>query len=118
MALTTAGQNGAADGVASLATHLALFNGDPEGAGVEISGGSPAYARKSVTWPAASGGSVAASNVPIAFDVPSGATVDHWALYTALTAGTLLAAGTLTSETYGAQGTYNVNTLSLDPLAS
>lgn len=118
MALTVAGQNAAADGVAAIGTHLALFNGDPEGAGSELSGGAPAYARKAITYAAASGGSRAASSVPFAFDIPAGATVTHWAIYTAITAGTLVLAGTLTSETFAGQGVYNVNTLTLDPLAS
>lgn len=117
MALTVLGQNKAADGVAAAFPFVALYNGDPEGAGVEISGGTPAYARKSVTYPAASAGQVAATNVPITFDVPA-STVTHWAAMSASTAGTMGAAGAFAaSEVFAAQGTYNINTLTLNPLA-
>lgn len=81
---------------------------------VEISGGSPAYARKAITFAAASGGSMAASNQP-AFDVPAAAVVNYVGLYSADTAGTLQALDDLTAETFGAQGTYTLTgaTLSL-----
>ena len=120
MALTTDGQNAAADGVAAVYDYLALFNGDPEGAGTEISGGAPAYARQLITYNAASGGQKTASGSPVAsFDIPAGADVTHWALYDASTAGTLGLAGSFgATESFGSQGTFNVNTLTLDPLAS
>lgn len=120
MALTTNGQNAAATGVGDAYTWLALFNGDPEGAGTEISGGSPAYARKQVTWNASASGQRTASGSPVAsFDVPSGAAVSHWALMSAVTGGTMGVAGAFgATENFGSQGTFNVNTLTLDPLAS
>ncbi len=118
MPLTADGQNSAADGVAADNGWLALFDGDPEGAGTELTGGSPAYARKAITWPAASGGAVSASNVPIQFDVPAGADVSHWAIYSAVTGGTRGASnGFGATESYAAQGVFNVNTLTVDPLA-
>lgn len=112
MPFTTAGKNTMLD--ACGITYAALFHGDPESGGTEISGGSPAYARKSVTWASASGGSKAASNQPV-FDVPSGATVDYVAYYTASSGGTLLAKASVSAEVYGAQGTYTLTseTLSL-----
>ncbi len=119
MPLTTDGQNSAADGVAADYGFLALFDGDPDGAGTELTGGSPAYARQAITWPAASAGQVQASNVPITFDVPAGATVSHWAIFTAVTGGTRGASNAFgASEAFASQGTFNVNSLTVDPLAS
>lgn len=120
MTLEVVGQNAAADGIVAAGyTWLALFDGDPGGAGAELSGGSPAYARKSVTFAAASGGSRAASNVPITFDIPAGSDVSHWALYTASTAGTRGLYGAFAgTESYTGQGTFDVNTVVIDPLAT
>jgi hypothetical protein len=51
---------------------VSLHTGDPSTTGAnEATGGSPAYARKAITWSAASAGSMAASNAPV-FDVPAG----------------------------------------------
>jgi len=51
---------------------VSLHTGDPSTTGAnEATGGSPAYARKAITWSAASAGSKAASNSPV-FDVPAG----------------------------------------------
>jgi hypothetical protein len=53
----------------------------------ELTGGSPAYARKSITWSAASSASKAASNSPV-FDIPAASTVAFVGLWSASTAGT------------------------------
>lgn len=120
MALTTNGQNAAAGGVSGTYDYLALYEGDPEGAGTEVSGGAPAYARKLVTWNAPSAGQVTGSGSPVvSFDVPAGAAVSHWALFDSVSAGVMGVAGAFgATENFGSQGTYNVNTLTLDPLAS
>lgn len=56
--------------------------------GNEISGGSPAYARQSITFGANSGGSSDSSNAPV-FDVPGGSTsVAFYGLWSAVTGGT------------------------------
>ena len=89
-------------------THIGLVNGS----GVEISGGTPAYARKSLAsvggWTAVSGGMIRpAANMT--FDIPAGATVAGWRGYTAVTGGTEHGGAALTPEgPYGAQGTYTV----------
>ena len=118
--LTTEGQNASAGGVSDTFGWLALFNGDPDGAGTELSGGSPAYARKAVTWNTPAAGAVTASNVPITFDIPSGATVSHWAIYDASTAGNRgdSRAFSASEGPYGAQGEYEVTSVSLDPQAT
>lgn len=58
----------------------------------ELSGGSPAYARKAITWSAASGGSKASSSSPV-FDVPPGTTVAFVGLWSASTSGTFAGMG-------------------------
>lgn len=72
----------------------------------EISGGSPAYARKAWTWATAAAGAVNTSADPV-FDVPA-ATVDFVGFYSAISAGNLLALDDVTSEVFAAQGTYTV----------
>lgn len=108
MPLTTAGANRALQGlvgetVSSAITHMALFNGDPSGAGVEISGGS--YARQSITWNTVASGNADSSNTPT-FDVPAGATVNFVAYYDALTGGNLLAYRSVTQQVFSVAGTY------------
>jgi len=78
----------------------------------EISGGSPAYARKSSTWNAAAGRNLDNSNAPV-FDVPAAAVVDAVAGNDSSTAGTWLTIFDVTQETFGAQGTYTVNDLDI-----
>jgi hypothetical protein len=93
---------------------LSLHSSDPGsgtsvGAGTELTGGSPAYARKSVTWAAASASAKAASALPT-FDVPAASTVSHlgyWRGSTYLGSRALSA-----SETYTGQGTYTPTSLS------
>jgi len=72
---------------------------------LEISGGSPAYARQACSFNAGSGAQVAlAANEQ--FDIPSGGVVDYQSGHTASTAGNVLAIDKVTQETYGAQGLY------------
>ncbi len=85
---------------------------DPSG-GSEVTGGSPAYTRESVTWNAASGGSMTASNQPV-FDVPSGTTVTHVGFWSAVTAGTYMGMSDVTDEAYGAQGTYTLTSTTVN----
>ena len=77
------------------------------GSGNEVSGGSPAYARKSVTWNAASSGNLDNSNTSV-FDVPAGTTIRRVGLFDAVSAGTYYGDADITDETYGSQGTYTV----------
>jgi hypothetical protein len=66
---------------------LSLHTGFPPAGGNELTGGSPAYARKSFTWSAASAGSKVSSAAQT-FDVNAGTTVRAVAVYDASTAGT------------------------------
>lgn len=117
MPLTQEGQNAAATGVGDAYSYLSIHTADPTG-GNEVTGGS--YARIQVTWNAATGGLRTASGSPVAaFSIPAGNTCTHWGLYDSLTVGTLGAHDALpASEAFGSDGTLNVNSLTLDPLAS
>lgn len=56
----------------------------------EVTGGSPAYARKALTWAAPSGGAVAlAATFPV-WDVPAATTIGWWGGWDAVTTGTFL----------------------------
>lgn len=59
----------------------------------ELTGGSPAYARQTVTWSAASGNSKASSAVGGAFNVPAAGVVAFVGLFSALTSGTFAGMG-------------------------
>lgn len=74
------GKNKALDGldesVSGAITHVGVGNLTDPGtgtnyAGTEATGGSPAYARKAVTWAAATGGQKS-NSAPLTFDVPAG----------------------------------------------
>lgn len=99
-------ENGAL-GAVNTATHLSLFStAGGATAGTEISGGSPAYARKPVTW---NGGAVDGTVTGTAtFDVPSGATVAGFGMHTAVTGGTYVGGGAVTSQAFSSQGTYQL----------
>jgi hypothetical protein len=56
----------------------------------ELTGGSPAYARKGTTWAAASGGSKALAATLPTWDVPAGTTVAWFGMWDAVTAGNFL----------------------------
>ena len=97
------------DAIAALGTRWAAHTGDPGGANsatAEVSGGSPAYARKAVAWNAASGGT-ATQNGDVVLDIPAGTTVTYVSLWN--TAGTVrYLKKAVTSEAFGAQGTYTI----------
>lgn len=75
---------------------------------LELSGGSPAYARKAIAFNAAVDGSMDDSTNGAVFDVPASVSVDYVGFYSASTAGTLQAVDRVTSESFAGQGTYTV----------
>ena len=87
----------------TLITHLGLVNA----VGTELTGGSPAYARRAVTWTAVVTGLIRPTT-DLAFDIPAGVTVGGWRGYSALTAGTEFGGQNLTNETFAGQGTYTL----------
>lgn len=87
MPFTDAARNAALDGLAGVITHVSLHSGDPSTTGAnELTGGSPAYARKAVTWAAAASGQRASSGA-LTFDVPASTTCYHVGFWDALTVG-------------------------------
>jgi hypothetical protein len=79
-------------------------------AGTEVSGGTPAYARKTAVWGAATGGTKTLAST--AFDVPDGAVVGFIGYWTGTTylgcRENRDDAGNITVETFGNQGTFTV----------
>jgi hypothetical protein len=75
---------------ASGVTHVSLHDGYPGATGLnELTGGSPAYARKAISFAAAAGGAKASSTTPT-FDVPAGKTVRYIGYWDAVSAGNFL----------------------------
>jgi predicted ThiF/HesA family dinucleotide-utilizing enzyme len=107
MALTATGLNYMLDQLAagSKVAYAALFTDDL--ATVEVTGGSPAYARKAITWAAAAAGVKALNGTMPVFDVPA-CTVKAVGFYDALTAGTQYGMYNVTDEVFAAQGTYTI----------
>jgi hypothetical protein len=96
-------------------THVSLHTASPGDSGAnEISGGSPAYARKAITFANASGGVLDDSTNGVTFDVPASTTVTHVGFWSASTAGTFLAYDDVTPETFAGQGTFTVTDAKLD----
>lgn len=89
MPYASGGKNAMLNALGALATHASLHSGLPSDAGnVELTGGSPAYARKSLgAWGAAAAGSMDKNAADPVFDVPAGdvVAVGFWS---AITAGT------------------------------
>lgn len=96
------------------AAYASLHTGAPGDSGAnEVTGGSPAYARKAITFGAASGGSMAATNQPV-FDVPGSTTVTHVGFWSAVSGGTFLGSADVTDEAFASQGTYTLTSATLD----
>ena len=106
---TAAEREALASNFATRGTHAALYTTVPtsSAAGTEVSGGSPAYARRPITWTAgASDGTVTAT---VTFNVPSGTTIRGGGVHTALTGGSFLDGAALAEIPFTAQGTYILN---------
>ena len=103
---STFGKNSMATHYGAVATHGTVYTTAPGAtAGTEPSGGSPAFARKALTWGAASGGVVTATAT---FDIPAGSTIVGTGLHDALTAGNYIDGKTETSVAFPAQDTLTV----------
>lgn len=109
MALSNSGKDVMLDELATVAVYASLHTADPGTSGTsEVTGGSPSYARQSITWNAASAGNLDSSNQPV-FNIPSGTTVAYFGLWSASSGGTFYGGGSLSSsETFAAQGTYTL----------
>lgn len=108
------------DQLATVMLRVALHTGDPGAANLatnEVTGGTPAYARKAIAWNAAAAANLDSSDAPV-FDVPAGTSVTYVSFWNV--AGTVRYGKKLvTTETFGAQGTYTLTdadfALSLNP---
>ena len=101
-------KNSLASKYAADALFASLYTADPGISGTatgEVTGGSPAYARKSIVWGAPANGVITAS---VTFDVPTGTTVTFAAVNTAGTAGgaDVRDRVAVTSQSFASQGTY------------
>lgn len=97
------------DALGTVAVRAALYTDDPgaNGTANEVTGGSPAYARKTIAWNAASGGEMAKNPSPaVVFDVPA-CTVKYAGFWNAA-ATVYYGAEPVVNETFGAQGTYTL----------
>lgn len=105
MAIQTAGmKNSLATAYKNAALYGALYTAFTAPATfTEVTGGAPAYARKSLVWGAPSNGAVTAT---VTFDVPAGVTVVGAGVHDAATAGNYLDGGAVTSQNFSSQGTY------------
>ena len=108
--INNTGKNLMLDALGSACGFMALYT-DVDGT-TEVSGGSPAYARKAITWNAASGGAKTISNAPV-FDIPAGTTVRAIGFVTAVSGGTQHAVDDVTAEVFAGQGTYTVTSGSI-----
>lgn len=103
---TNAMKNILSDAYKGVATYGAVYTTAPGGsAGTEPSGGSPAYARKSLSWSASAAGVTSATAV---FDIPTGTTLVGAGVHSAVTAGTYYDGAAVTSQAFASQGTYTV----------
>ncbi len=99
-------RNTLANAYAGAALYGAVYTSAPSGtAGTEVTGGSPAYARKSLSWSSASASVVTATAT---FDIPTGTTVLGVGIHSAVTAGTYLDGVSVTSQAFSSQGTLTV----------
>lgn len=102
------------DALAVGAVFVSLHSDDPGDNGAnEISGGSPAYARKAITWDGASSGSINSSNIP-ELDVPGSTTVKNVGFWSLATGGVFYGFAIVTDEVFASQGTYTVTDADLD----
>lgn len=108
MAMNSSYLNSLATHGAGLITHIGLF----DSSGKELTGGTPAYARKPITWTAPVNG-VVRPTVDLVFSIPANSTVASWQGFNALTAGTSYGGSTFAStETYANQGEFKLTATS------
>lgn len=115
MPLIEAERNAVNDFITGRISHVSLHTADPGSTGTsEVTGGTPAYARKAVTWAASAAGNSDMTNVPV-FDIPAGVSISYLGYWSALTGGTFRGSKILTGAplSFAVQGTYTLNDLDL-----
>lgn len=104
-------RNALATAYGTNAPNGALFTADPGTTGTatgEVTGGSPAYARKALNWGAAAASAITGTAT---FDVGSGVTVTYFGVTAGTTAGTADVRDrvSITSQAFASQGTFQVS---------
>lgn len=106
MALRDVAHHVMLDHFASVATRASLHSGFPCTALNELSGGTPAYARKAITWNPAASRNLDNDVNPV-FDVPPGSTVAGFAIWN--TDGSIMwGDNPLPEEDFAGQGQYTL----------
>lgn len=107
--LNDTAKNAMLDQLGTLVGYVSLHTADPGATGTsEVTGGSPAYARKAVTWASAATHSKSSNNTQV-FDVPASTTITHLGYWSASSGGTFYGSRPLdTNQTFATQGTYTV----------
>jgi hypothetical protein len=105
--LVVAGKNLLLEGLPVGVDFVSLHTADPGISGsVEVSA-SP-YARKAISWAAATSGSISSAST-IVFDVPGSTTIEFLGYWSAVTSGTFYGSRALdTAQTYATPGTYTI----------
>lgn len=103
-------RNALATAYGTAAPYGTLFTADPGTSGTvtgELTGGSPAFARKAMSWGAASASAITGAPV---FDVAAGTTVTYFGVCVSstLTTADLRDKVAVTSQAFASQGTYTV----------
>ena len=101
-------RNALATAYGTAAPYGALFTADPgtaDAATGEVTGGSPAYARKTLGWSAAAASAVTGTAT---FDVPAGTNVTYFGVATSATGANIRDSVTIGPQTFSSQGTYTV----------
>jgi hypothetical protein len=115
MALTTKGCNFVLDSLGAntpahtTITHASLHTASPgDSEANELTAGAASYARKAISFSAASSKVMNSDGVDPVFNVSAGVTVSYVGFYTALTGGHCLAWANVTDEVFGSNGTYTL----------
>lgn len=114
MAISTPTKNAMLDAGFVDGDKLCLHETDPGttvGAG-EITGGSPAYARKTIDYDNASGGSKLL-NGTLVFDIPAGGDVNYYSIIDTAASVVKSSGAVASPESFTNQGTYTVTEITL-----
>jgi len=82
------GRNIMLDALTAVAVFASVHTADPTAGSNEVTGGSPAYARKAVTFAAAASGAAAANGTDPVWDIAAGTTCVAIGYWSAVSAGT------------------------------
>lgn len=107
MPMTNSELNSIATKYGTDAVYLSLHTADPGTTGTsEVTGGSPAYARKAITWGSPTSGVITGT---VTFDVPAATTVAWVGVFSAVSGGTFLDKSDIADQTFASQGQFQIN---------